>query len=360
MTEHYLIKLSPRTPFHFGEMMDMERTEVIIRSDTLFSALCYISDQYLGKENYNEFIIPFIKSNPPFLLSSAFPYIESPDKTLFFFPKPLIFKEFVERYVKNIKVFKKIKFISEALLNAYLTGDDEFLENQFQDTNGNIKSDNFIQGNTIWLSKEERRTIPATDQIWKRQRDPRIVINRKTKETSIYHYTRVYFNKTAGLYYLVKILDKNREGNILNDLVKKMRYLGDTGIGGERSLGNGQFEVKLNSLNSPFTIKFQENGTSSNWILSLSLTLPKESDVKSGLLGENTYYQLITRKGWISGTPYLKKAVNMLAEGSVLRRNGQDIIGKIVDITPEILQSKSPEYKIHRYGYSYHLSAKIK
>lgn len=358
MAGHYLIRLSPKTPFHFGEMMDMERTEVMLHSDTLFSALCYISDRYLGYDNYFNFISPFIEDKPPFLISSTFPYYKTPDKTLYFFPKPLIFKDFIDKFPKNVKIFKKIHFISERLFNAYLTGNDTYLEEQFQDKNGTIKKVNFIQGNLIWLSGEERKLIPIVENLWKVRREPRIVINRITNETSIYHYSRVHFHRYAGLFFLINIIDETNEEFIINGLLKKLRYLGDTGIGGERSLGNGQFELELNSRNSLNTIQFNGEKNSSDGLIILSLTLPQENDIQNNLMDNNSYYQLINRKGWISDTTYLRKSINLLREGSVLKGNGKEFIGKIIELTPKIMQNRFPEYKIHRYGYSYHLKIK--
>ncbi|MBA7525404.1 hypothetical protein ES705_17555 [subsurface metagenome] len=367
MGEHYLLKISPITPFHLGEMMDMERTDEIIHSDTIFSALCYISDKYLGDDNYKTFITPFLDGTPPFLISSAFPYFEvssnfkriSSENTILFFPKPLIFKNFVEKFPKNIKQFKKIRFISKELFDAYLSKNDGFLEDQFQDSQGNVKSNNLIQGNQVWLSEGERNLIPEVENLWKIQQAPRITIDRITKQTTIYHYSRVHFHKKAGLFILMNIRNDINSERIVKDIITKLRYLGDTGIGGERSLGNGQFELKLNETNMPFTVDLKESGEASQNIITLSLYLPKKSEIERSLLDENSYYQLINRKGWISDFTYHRKSINMIAEGSVLQQDGQILLGKIEDVTPEILNKKNPNYKIHRYGYCYPINLKI-
>lgn len=152
--------------------------------------------------------------------------------------------------------------------------------------------------------------------------------------------------------------DINSE-RIVKDIITKLRYLGDTGIGGERSLGNGQFELKLNETNMPFTVDLKESGEASQNIITLSLYLPKKSEIERSLLDENSYYQLINRKGWISDFTYHRKSINMIAEGSVLQQDGQILLGKIEDVTPEILNKKNPNYKIHRYGYCYPINLKI-
>ena len=367
MGGHYLLKISPMTPFHLGEMMEMERTDDIVHSDTIFSALCYISDKNFGHENYSTFITPFLEGTPPFLISSAFPYFEisSNDKeqimknTILLFPKPLIFKEFVDKFPKNIKQFKKIRFVSKALFDAYLTKDNKFLEEQFQDSQGNVKSTNLIQGNQVWLSENERNLIPEVENLWKIQQTPRITIDRITKQTTIYHYSRVHFHKKAGLFILMNVRNDINSEMIVKDIITKLRYLGDTGIGGERSLGNGQFELKLNEDNMPFTVNLKESGEDSQNIITLSLYLPKKSEIERSLLDASSYYQLINRRGWISNFTYYRKSINMITEGSVLQRDGQKLLGKIEDVTPEILMKKNPYYKIHRYGYCYPINLKI-
>jgi CRISPR-associated protein Csm4 len=338
--------------------MDLERTEKFIHSDTLFSALCRISDVYLGKPSYKEFISPFIKKNPPFIMSSLFPYLEDTDKTIYFFPKPYIFKDFVEKFPENIKTFKKIQFISKELFDAYLRGDDQFLEEQFQDSNGTLQKDNLIQGDRVWMSSSERNIIPEIDFMWSEQQEPRVAIDRITKDTSIFHYSRIHFHKKAGLYLLIKPIgnEDNKEG--LNKLFIRLRYLGDTGLGGERSSGCGQFEVKLDGDGNPFSLELESPRTPSKNFITLSLFLPREQEIKQGLINSESYYEIVNRRGWISNFSYLRKSIKMLSEGSVLHRvrEGEEdshIYGKIENITPEILKNENPDYKIHRYGYGY-------
>ena len=358
MSAHYLLKLVPKSPFHLGEIMDMERTDVIIHSDTVFSALCNISDKFFGKRYYSELIEPFLEEKPTFLISSVFPYVEIISKsekeedTIYFFPKPLIFKNFVEKTPKNIKVFKKIQFVSKLIFEAYLTSDDNFLEENFQDSRGIVKLNNLIQSGKLWLSEEERRLIPDIDTIWKTQQSPRITIDRITSQTLIYHYSRVHYRKNAGLFLLIKILENSNSELVLKNIIKILRYLGDTGIGGERSSGNGQFNIKLDKQNKPYEISFKEGEDYSKQFITISLFLPNRSDIENRLIDNNSYYQIINRKGWISNSTYRRKSINMVVEGSVLNKNGPQIMGIIEEVTPEILKEES-DYKIHRYGYSY-------
>ncbi|TXT61147.1 MAG: putative RAMP superfamily DNA repair protein [Promethearchaeota archaeon] len=357
MVVHHAIKLVPKTPFHLGEMMDMESTEDIIHSDTIYSALCRISDVFFGKAEYKKFIDPFLNEDPSFIISSAFPYYEAEKETIFFFPKPLIFKDFVAKNPKAIKTYKKIRFVSKHLLNAFLNNDDEYLHKNFMNENGKLKRKNLIQNGQVWLSEAEKELIPYTEDLWKIQRSPRVVIDRSTKNTSIFHYSRIHFHKgKTGLYLLIDNLKKNE--NIAEELITKFRYLGDTGLGGERSTGNGQFSVMLNKSGKLFHIELDQGDNSSKRFLSLSLFLPKEEEINNNLIGDNNYYSIINRKGWISGTSYRRRNINMITEGSVLNTVNSKIYGRIEEITPNILKTKHPDYKIHRFGYSYSINLK--
>ncbi|MBD3215091.1 MAG: type III-A CRISPR-associated RAMP protein Csm4 [Candidatus Lokiarchaeota archaeon] len=360
LTIHKAIKLKPITPFHHGKMMDMESIEEFIHSDTIFSALCRISDVYMGKEEYKKLINPFLTTKPPFLISSMFPYYENGEKTIYFFPKPLLFKSFVNKNPKNIKRFKKIRFVSAEIFNAYLRGDDDFLEKQFHDKNKNPRKNLFIQGNQVWLSENERKLIPYVENLWKTHRSPRIAIDRINQNTSIYHYSRVYFNDHVGLFFLIKCLDESEEQELIKNLSIKLRYLGDSGIGGERSLGNGQFRVQLDENNSLFQISLDENIDTTDQIVSLSLFLPSDTDIKNGLLDPPSFYQIINRKGWISNSTYRRKSVFMISEGSVFNKNGHPISGRVIELTPEILKNSDSGYKIHRYGLLYPILIKNK
>ncbi len=353
MVLHQLLKLRPKTAFHIGTLMDLENTDITIHSDTIFSALCNISGIYFNKDEYDRFIQPFIEGNPPFLLSSAFPYYEDNENTIFFFPKPLIFKDFVGNDPKYVKTYKKIIYISEKLFDAYLTGDDEFLESNFKDKNNNIIENNFIQGFNIWISSEERELIPEINEFWKITRLPRVVIDRPTNLTGIYHYSRVFFHENVGLFLLINIIDKKNDSAIINDLFLKFRYLGDTGLGGERSIGNGFFELDFDEKDKLFSIEIPEHSENTDFGLTLSLYIPTENEIKHRVLDNNSFYQLTRRTGWISQKTYFRKAINLIIEGSVFKKLNGSIMGKMVDLTPEILSREDPTFKCHRYGYAY-------
>ncbi|MHA1282315.1 MAG: type III-A CRISPR-associated RAMP protein Csm4 [Promethearchaeota archaeon] len=354
MSIHNVFHIKLLSPLHLGSLANIENTENIIHSDTIFSALANITGIYFGEKEYSNFIQPFLDGTPSYLISSAFPFIDVRDNPLYLFPKPLLLKDFINEYPENIKDYKKISFISKELFEAFLKKDDDFLREQFLQSNGKIKRDNFIQGGKIWLSESERDLAKGIEKLWNLSNNPRVMIDRISRETSIFHYSRVFFHEKAGLYFMVKILDDSKKSEIIDQLTLKLNYLSDRGIGGEKSIGNGQFEIKSIGDN---VIEINEPSESS-YFITLSYFFPAKKNIKNIFSGD-VFYELIQRGGWISGTSYMKKSIKMLSEGSILK-NGDNrrVYGRIADLTPQILE-KGSVIKVYRYGYGYPILIKI-
>ncbi len=91
--ETLLVKLKFRAPVHLGEVgIGVEETSTYACSDTLFSGLCHAWKLAYGEPALVELLDQFksIKDEePPFLISSAFPYLCEGEKKYFFFPVPL-------------------------------------------------------------------------------------------------------------------------------------------------------------------------------------------------------------------------------------------------------------------------------
>ncbi len=108
--KYLLIKLKPKGPYHIGEREGwLEGTKHHVPSDTLFSALghCYLL--LYGQKELDTLLTSFREKDPPFLISSAFPYF---DQTLFFpVPKNQIPKE--RKSFNPFASLVSIKFQSE-------------------------------------------------------------------------------------------------------------------------------------------------------------------------------------------------------------------------------------------------------
>lgn len=118
-----------------------------LHSDTIFGSLIYAISQLYPEEL--EFIVAKFKdenSVPPFLISSAFPYIQETEKTRLF---PKIIEEPVKADPEKVKAFKKVEFIEE----------DIFLKWAFGDLNEKKIIDNldeyYLHENMLFLNKTD-------------------------------------------------------------------------------------------------------------------------------------------------------------------------------------------------------------
>src|SRR3989344_7493622 len=120
-----LIKLKPKESglFHIGEK-GLQSTEIIIHSDTLFSAICNNYRLIYGKDGLER----FLGQSEKLRLSSAFHYLDICKEgelqgTVLFLPKPFIRFKFDERgellKEDEPKTFKKIEFISLNVLKRW-------------------------------------------------------------------------------------------------------------------------------------------------------------------------------------------------------------------------------------------------
>ena len=175
---------------------------------------------------------------------------------------------------------------------------------------------------------------------WEIINNPRVGLSRISSHPgeAYFHLGEVFYKDGAGLYIIVDFKDPSIE----NKFISTLRLMGDEGVGGDRTVGKGHFEI-LNNNGEEIEINQPEN--SQNYVL-LSLYYPdvnEISDLKDG------YYEIIERKGYIY-SPYSKtlrkKSIKMFKEGAVFPSFKK---GKIVDITPEIFT----KHKIYKYGLAF-------
>jgi len=307
-----LYKLRFKSSIHLGQReVFLEETDVIVHSDTFFSAFCHCYFLLYGEKELEELINKFKNGNPPFLFTSLFPFWNKK----IYFPIPL-------NQIPKEKELKKLNFIEKEGFERLLNGE---------------KIENLL----------EYKFIPAIDKNDKEDKEPWDIINNPRVGLSrisshpgeaYFHFGEVFYKENAGLYFIVDFKDLSIESKFISTL----RLMGDEGIGGDRTVGKGHFEI-LNKEGDKIEIKQPKN--SQNYIL-LSLYYPdinEISDLKEG------YYEIIEKRGYIY-SPYSKtlrkKSLKMFKEGSVFPSFKK---GKIVDITPEIFK----KHKIYKYGLAF-------
>ncbi|MCM8826477.1 MAG: type III-A CRISPR-associated RAMP protein Csm4 [Candidatus Omnitrophica bacterium] len=314
-----LYKLKFKSSIHLGERENfLETTEIIAHSDTLFSTFCNAYLLLYGKDKLEILLKRFIDQNPPFLISSAFPWWNGN----FYFPIPL-------NQMPKEKKLKDIRFIEKDGFEKLLWGEkiEKLVKNGF-------------------------KTIPELDAEKEENKKPyriintpRVSLNRLTNHPGeeFFHFGEVFYKDNSGLFFLVDFKDKEIE----KEFNATLRIMADEGLGGDRTVGKGFFEIKeIKDIN--FNFPSEHNG-----FLTLSLYSPKEDEIRDI---RNGYYEIIERKGYIS-SPYGKnlrrKSIRVFKEGSVFPHLIK--IGRLVDVTPEVFT----EHKIYRYGLAFLLPCKL-
>lgn len=374
--------LEARAPFHFGlRGVGIEATTVHGPSDTLFSGLCHALRQQLGPATLQDFLDGYTSPDPPLVLSSAFPYVltrreeevedwEPPDpfdasEAIRFFPRPLEPPPGVPDEPDERKTVKKIAWVSEGIFRTWVNGDQIALSAEWikETTIGGqkVKYPNLVQGGKVWLISDERERVAGwrdeeTDAIrlWAVGDVPRVTVDRRASASAVYQAGRVWLQPGGGLWLLARWREDWQERGEL-----ALQVLGDAGIGGERSVGHGQFH-----LHGPHVLSDLPDPTLGGRFLTLSLYYPTEAELADVLQGDGINYRLRMRRGWMSspdwtkidedesfsGSALRRKAVRMFAEGSILRwPDGKAIRGALADVTPDVFDA----HKVWRYGYTY-------
>jgi CRISPR-associated protein Csm4 len=306
---------------HFGSLgVGLENTEEILHSDSLYSALCHAWSALFGAEDLAQLIARF-HSAPPFVLSSAFPYM----RETYFLPKPMSrapgFEDenIRQEYGKEIK---KTSYLSREIFTAWTRGeafDPEKLSND--------------------------RVILT--QLGTKELIPRVALGRENARSEIFHVGVVKFAVEAGLYILIRVEDET----LLPRLRAALTLLGEMGVGGERTYGLGRFSVVLDHAGTEWA--FAEDVGTPRY-LTLSLFTPPPQELSH--LGSNTAYALIERKGWIH-SPYTyrqlkRKTVVMFTEGSVFEH---PLPGQVLNVTPAAWDSTA-SHPIYRFAHPFYVS----
>ncbi len=314
----YIFKLKFKGPVHFGETgIDLENVQPTISSDSFFSAFVNAVSANIGKVEADKLISDFIQ-NPPFLISSLFPYFENN----YFLPRPLD-DSFLDRNVKK-KAGKELKKLAWLEKHDFLRW---------------LRQEQLSDNDILEMCKKQKK-------FYEIEIRPRVTIDRITGQTSIYHCSYLYYYDNAGLYGLVYFRD--------NTYFKKfeifLNLLSVTGIGGEKTYGCGLFDFEILELDSAFNAIFNFN--SDRYTL-LSLYHPNDEEIKN-LNDILVYYNFVRKKGWISsGRQSLtlkRKSVGFITEGTVVN---QKIKGKLVDVTPDNISKEALKHKVYRYGYAF-------
>lgn len=335
----------PESGFHFGRQgRALETTAETLASDSLFAALVVTYKETHGA--VDEFLAPWENRDPPFLLSSMFPFAGE----LPLLPLPRLPVRFGQVDPRSLKKLKKIKYVSPHIFSRLLA--HELMDDAW--ANGPRTS---LQDGAVWLDGREQQQLPAKwrrlkpellheTTIWATDTVPRVTVARPTSSSTIYFAGRTVFAEACGLWFLA---DVRRQPELLSSLLAEISQVG---IGGERSAGYGAF-----TLGDPLPLPSLPPPVGTDQVLTLARYHPRPDEIEAGVLGPAAAYEIVTVGGWLAtaGAPAeRRRRVRLLEAGSVLDvSNGAQLSGQLVDVRPSYGSGRRYRHAVYRNGYAF-------
>lgn len=275
-----LFRFAPRGPVRFGR--GDAGANPTTGSDTLFSALCLALRDLYGPVRLASFLRASASGEAPVRFSSLVPYIN--DLTLL--PAPMLDGN-------------TASWVSSSRFASLIMGTDPGEATLFQ------------QGSVALNAGEE-----APADIWR-------------EATFGADSTRaVVFAPGCGLAaYAIVSPDWDEY------VQAALRSLGDTGFGGRRSRGFGQFDLSRSRVDLPAA-------SNAAAYCVLSRYVPTASELADGVLDASARVRLIDSSGVIAspdGAGTVRKRLRMVAEGSIVSpaSGHRPPNGQLVDVTPD-------------------------
>jgi len=281
------------------------------RSDTLYGLLLVAIKNVYGEELLLDMLEQFDSGKPPFVLSSAFPFVASnTGEIVHYLPKPLNTNfntgNLAKEDVDKLKKFKKVDLISkdifEKIINGELSEKEYFNNGNWDKISKPLKTVNVLKtsidrltGSTLEL--EGRGQLHYSEEYY---------IESDTKFEVIGSESR------NGLYFIVQSNDE-----VFQYIEGGLRFLQHFGLGGDNSSGKGYFSVEISS----FDIRHPDSSDAKT-ILSLLSPNANELDMIENHKDLCAYKYEVRRghigKHFVNSTQYKKEGVTVFTEGSIL------------------------------------------
>ncbi len=352
-------RLTFHSGLHIGTRgVNLEEGGQTIPSDTLFAALLDAWQRRGGGARTGNaklgvaevFAQPFLSQppNPPFLLSSAFPFVGE----VLFFPMPLDLRQLFGPKIMQgrSKEIRRIRYLSQGLFQKALQGkvldDDLFPEDEWAEPERGAA----LHNGTLWFHLDEMDAFPAEFKrearkrhalralpAWSAGRLPRVTVSRITSASNLFHAGRVVFARGCGLWFGVEWRSpdlKVEPGGLsyAQAFEQALAMLQDDGLGGERSSGYGSFKAAAGK-----PLEFRAEVVPGELSFLLSRYHPGEAELPAALNGSpSTAYSLVAVSGWLrspEGPAQRRKRLFMVSEGSLITPPRYPT-GEVCDVRP--------------------------
>ena len=299
-----------------------------LHSDKIFGAiLSALAELYPSK--INEIKVRFQDDNPPFLISSAFPFIELENRKIRFFPKIFIDEESLfSGDMEIIKKFDKIQYYQEDIFFKILMGEISInnILNNFDDY---YIIDNFLLIEDLDLKNCYKKVTIQHNRI-----------NRLNNSNKSFFTEGIKYNSFCGVFFCIKIFDKE----FYNILLSVFRLLKDKGFGSNISIGRGHFEYEIEKKDI-YDLHNSRFSSESNYFVTLSRFIPSSKDIT--FIDSSSNYELGFKRS-ISRFNEQRNQVIFFKEGSTFFAKKNECYGKLA-----VTGKKSVEY-----GFAFPLKIK--
>lgn len=281
-----------------------ETTQEFVHSDTLSAALCLAWRDVYGAEDGELFL------RPPFLVSSAFPYV----RDVLFFPIPA-WSPWRTMDILRRKTIKAVRWLSQSLFEDVLQGVQLDIDDVAILPCGLAMTD-------LEFKQCGVGTMFKPWQIGERQR---VHVDRfgQQGQGGLFFFALQFFAKDSGLYFLAEMQPETE-----SRFPSVLEFLGDSGLGADRSSGLGHFHVRKKreiQINKP---------AAPESYLSLSLYNPGQ-DENLDVLFQGAAYTLLNRTGWVHRSSVGRPPIRVLGEGSLFSAKP---LGRVVEMLPRDVQ----------------------
>ena len=301
------------------------------RSDTLFGALCWGIRWTHGEPALLGLLGACDRAEPPFVLSSAFPFAEGGNGPVYYLPRPLHWPagspEQDLEGMSRAKRLRRAAYCSRSVFSQVTAGRPPALDA---------------------LAEPKGPCLSTPGEALPAIRDVDVDRNAINRMTGAVQEGRLFFGQETGVtgggaYFLIRMRDA-----AARPLVEAaLRFLEDRGIGGDASVGRGQVRVAVEDGDLlPETPRPPR-------CVTLSLLHPSAADRDhlAANVGQSAY-RLVKRKGRVESLyapteqPW-KSTLVMLSEGSVFLRDGDRAVYGAAPVV------KEQPFRVRHNGFGY-------
>jgi len=325
-----VVKLKFTSPFHLNPARDsLEKTETVIQSDMLVSALA-VSHTKLYGTFCREFFTGELR------VSSLFPFY----KDTLYLPVPLF--DFwwgkIDRKIR--KKLAKIKYLEAGLWEKVITGE-------------RLKAEEVHPVGMFGVGAEKAEEIPGLfqeEEVQRLGKDP-------------FYFSQVRLKEKGGLFFFYDVAP-----GIEQQFKASLRLLGDEGLGSDKTVGKGLFEIEQETEH-----EFPHLDNPASHLVSLSFFIPSKEDFNA-IDFNDSYYLLQHKRGWYITYKMLslkKKGIFGFSEGSVFKTKNDHVpTGKQVKLLEKeamedilkkkgISLDKDPAFDVLRSGFWYGIPIRV-